>query len=405
MTIGFVLPRSNHFRLHYPMVEEALRRGFRVILYHLYWGDRFALGKSMEFPVLSACQGYEHAGAELRMVRSPEAFREILRADAPDWVISLQWASSFKIDLAQERYRWGVTQVGIDLFTFPVTVTDIERSVLFVRSKRWLELGIPHAMEDLLRTHRERLLRDGVEIGYLALQDHARFDAKAIGRKYGLDEKARYLLFLPFPVGGFDTRVGTKERVYLRYYYDRRMKATAPWEANLLRKLNFEPTSMYDTWQDVRRFADRLGMIPLVKGRFKKEMQAYFEEEALVFYDETYAPSTTHELLHRADLCVSHLSLVNFEASYAGTYSLNFSWPFNLASYLPTYRAMLGTEAVSGFEWKGVTSTVRSSTSLAQLSVEDVTLEPKSVLNFHEWYDAGIEDGLDRVFHTLSAAR
>jgi len=400
--IGIVLPRGNHFRLLFPIVEGALRRGLRVIVYHLYWGDRFGMGKALEFPVMSSSQGYEFAGAESRLIPNADSLRTALRADAVDWVFSIQWASNFKLDLAEENYRWGVLQVGIDLFTFPVTETDMRRSQLFVRSKYWLENAIPAAQSPLYREHAVHLRETCVETGYLAVQDATRFDPEKIARKYGLDPKRRYLLFLPFQSGGLETRVQRRiDRWYLRHFFDRRDCPPQPWEASLLRRLRLQPKSMYDMWQDVRRLADRLGLIPLVKGRFKGPLQSYFPCEAAAFYDESYAPSTTHELLRLSDVCVSHYSMVNFEAVHLGAFSLNLSWPTDLIADEMIYKALFGANYDAIWRWTGVTSVITDSDSLRTLPERDLKLDAEAAARFVQRYDAGIQDGIECVFRAM----
>ncbi len=315
--IAFPIHRKNYYRLLGPVVDEALRRGWRAECWH-DWGHARRGGKASEFPDVVPPAMAE--GARIQTFQGEPGLVERLRVDPPDIVLSLEPPPA--VLPRETKARWIWLQYSADLL-FHLAQQGISgifaSDALATYSAYWPAKVEEHFRHDGLG---EVLRRRVVSVGMPELDVVRSIDPDEVRHRFGLPPRRPVVLYLPFPLGSNpptkwlhcvftpSTRLGQAIGVL-------RSGRREYWE------------HVRQGWNDrrlvegVRAFCDRAGAVLVMKSRLKDPIPRYARRLAdHALYDPSHYPPTILELLSVASLCIHAYSTAVLEAAYCWVPSL-----------------------------------------------------------------------------------
>src|SRR3990172_1663260 len=93
MRVAFLVQRANFYRLHAPVVDEALRQGWEVECWHDFNQPRTGQ-KAYNFPSIESAPHFVNGRPRLRAYHGSKDLRCVLEQNATDAVVSLSPPSS-----------------------------------------------------------------------------------------------------------------------------------------------------------------------------------------------------------------------------------------------------------------------------------------------------------------------
>lgn len=404
MRIAFPILRKNYYRLLAPVVEEALRRGWRVECWH-DWGHPRRGGKASEFP--DSVPPAMAPGAEIRTFQGVAGLADRLREDPPDVVVSLDPPP---VGL-KTRARWIWLQYSADLLFYPTPAGVLDSDALATYSAYWA-LKLDERFRDTGRG--AELARRTVPVGMPELDVVRAIDPDEVRRRLGLPPRQPVVLYLPFPLHSNpatfwlrrvftpSTRLGQAIRIALARRPEYWEHARMGWNDRRL-------------VQGVRAFCDRAGAALVMKSRLKDPIPRYARRLAdRVLYDPSHYPPTILELLSIASFCVHAYSTAVFEAAYCEVPSLCLA-PATPDMGLPAHvHELVHNGALGGiYNWPGTAYCVPlrdAFEGLRRWGLADFPLDPGARKRYVERF-LGFDDGrssgrlLDFASGNLSGAR
>jgi len=312
--IAFPIHRKNYYRLLAPIVEAALRRGWRAECWH-DWGQPRRGGKASEFP--DAVPPAMADGAQIQTFHGNAGLVERLRVDPPDIVLSLDPPPAMAPQETKARWIW--LQYSADQLLYPTTDGVLTSDALATYSGYWIARLAERFRHDTIG---EVLRRRAVPVGMPELDVVRAIDPDEVRHRFGLPPRQPVVLYLPFPLRSNpptawlrrvftpSTRLGQAVGVLLagRPQY---------WE-HVRRRWNDRRLA-----EGVRAFCDRAGAVLVMKSRLKDPIPRYARRLAdQALYDPAHYPPTILELLSVASLCIHSYSTAVFEAAYSAVPSL-----------------------------------------------------------------------------------
>ena len=328
MRIAFIVHRKNYYRLLGPVIEEGLRRGWRVQCWH-DWSHPRRGGKASEFP--DAVPLLKHGAPEIHTFQGLDDLAARLGKDSPDVIVALDPP---RADVkAATRARWLWLQYSADILFYETPQPFLDADVLATYSPYWAD-----RLEEL---HRETgqgaaVRRRTRSVGMPELDVIPRIDPDEVRRRFGLPADRPIVLYLPFPLRS------NPPTFWLRGVFTPSTRLGQTARALLARR--------NDYWDDVRQgrndrrlveavrgFCDRAGAALVMKSRLKDPIPRYALRRAeRALYDPSHYPPTILELLSVASLCIHAYSTSVFEAAACGVPSLCLA-PADADMGLPAY--------------------------------------------------------------------
>ena len=321
LTIGFIASRKGFLKVMGSLVDLALTRGHRAVL---FWNpDEPKPGESVREVDLGAWPGavralYRPGGALLPLVRE----HGVTTVVGPS-LHYLLGAFGLEAEAAEMR-RAGIRLHSIDYLLETVTSHPAGYRLLdttFYASAYQRDL------------HRRLLSREFAALGGVDLEARsavcgstmrdqlALVDPAAVRKRYGLEPDRPVVLLMSLKMAVPDP---WRKRVWGRGpRWIRAGVAYAAGHGALVGDILRTP-SYRDLTTSLRGFTDRSGAVLVVKSREKNQDPRFLRDEADVFvFDETLFPYTSIELMAIADLCVHFQSGAVLEAAFAGVPSLS----------------------------------------------------------------------------------
>lgn len=314
MRVAFLIHRKNYYRLLAPVVEEALRRGYRVECWH-DWSHPRRGGKAYEFPDASPALG---AGTpEVRTFQGLADLGERFRADSPDVVISIDPPPSDVRAGAKARWLW--LQYSVDILFYPTLQGILDADAVGMYSPYWIG-RLEERHRDSGPAHEVKLKT--IAVGVPELDAARGIDPEEVRRRLRLPPGRPVVLYLPFPL------LSNPRTFWMRHVFAPSTRLEQGARVLLGRRTEYWPHVMKG-WndrrlvQELRGFCDRNGAALVMKSRLKDPVPRYARRLAdRTLYDLSHYPPTILELLSVASLCIHAYSTAVFEAAYCRVPSL-----------------------------------------------------------------------------------
>jgi hypothetical protein len=316
----FVIERKNYYRVLGPLVDAALRRGWRVECWHDWAQPRWGT-KASEFP--DAVPRFRwgqpkvvtHRGAEDLVARLGAAPPEAVLALGPPpaglakkvrW-IGLQYMTNLVNPFGPQGFRACESVAGYSRFWLDHTLEYLEGSGALVAG----DTATASAMT-----------RRFTVVGVPELDQADALEPAAIRERFGLPSDRSVVLYLPYPAKS------NPQTFWLRHVYapvNRLRRGLAVLAAGKLRYWSDVVGDRNDRRlvASLRAFCDANDALLVVKSRLKDPVPRHTQKLAdLVLYDPSHYPATILELLSVSALCVHFFSSAVYEAVFLGVPSL-----------------------------------------------------------------------------------
>jgi len=314
MRIAFIIRRKNYYRLLGPVVEEGLRRGWRVECRH-DWSQPRGGAKGSEF--LDTAPAMAGGAPEVRTFLGFEDLAAQFRADSPDVVVTLDPPDP--ATRAGSAARWLWLQYSADILFEPTPRGFLDADAVGAYSAFWTDL-LEERYRETGAAHEIR--RKTRPVGMPELDAARRIDPDEVRRRLGLPHDRPIVLYLSFPLRS------NPPTFWLRGVFTPSTRLGQAARTLLARRLEYWP-DVREGLNDrrlveaVRRFCDRAGAALVMKSRLKDPIPRYALRRAdCAFYDLSHHPPTILELLSVASLCIHAYSTTVLEAGYCGVPSL-----------------------------------------------------------------------------------
>lgn len=312
--IAFLILRKNYYRALGPVVQEAVRRGWRVGCWH-DWAQPRRGRKASEFP--DAAPPSLDPRARIVPFQGAADLAQRFREDPPDVVVSLDPPPAPL--RANTSTRWVRLQYSADILLFPAPDGVLLSDVFATYSDYWVSRLRERFADTGLANE---LGRRSVPVGMPELDAVSTIDPDEVRRRFGLPSGRPVVLYLPFPLQS------NPRTFWLRRVFTPRSRIAQGAAVLLARRTEY--------WENVRRgwndrrlverlraFCDRNGAVLVMKSRLKDPIPRYARHASdRALYDPSHYPPTILELLSVASLCVHAYSTAVFEATYCGVPSL-----------------------------------------------------------------------------------
>ena len=306
MRIAFLIKRKNYYRVLGAVIEEALRREWRVECWHDHAHSR-TNWKGHEFPDLEPA--FRSGAPVFVPYQGTPELAERFEVEPPDAVISVDAPEPAVAPVTRAPWFW--LQFAADLVLDPAAARGIGAATAVGLYSPWWARRLRNNVGEgtpLDAAARRKLATVGMPMLDLAPD----IDPDEVRWTYGLPRQRPVVLYLPFPL------LSTPPRPSLRGLLRR-----APRLARVARGWLGPPWNDRRFVEALRGFCERNGAALVVKSRRKDPSPTYLRRAAAAhFLDEPYHPPVILELLRCAALCVHFYSTAVLEAVACGVPSL-----------------------------------------------------------------------------------
>lgn len=320
-TAVFLVDRQLYYKFFSPVIDELIKRGFRVVCLHNYANDetRFSGLKGNQFASLIACPQFCNGQVELKIRRSDEEIRFYIASEEIDYVYALHGPDYYGlIEDCEERRSviWIQLQHGSDSF---LGGASIDKSDIFAAySQAWMKL---FSRENVGNCY---------YVGCPALNSIV-YNAGAIRNKYSLPPDVPIITYFAGDHPHLTYIPGFFNRIWYRYIFcDDLWVGKLQFIAKLLSIFTITELTLL---RALKKYANENGYFLIVKTRSKRVLSNLFHENSnIVFYDESLYPSTGYELMKISSLVVCLASTAQIEALHFGVPGISL-YPDRCASY------------------------------------------------------------------------
>ena len=321
MNAAFLIERLSHYQWLGPIIDEALRQGWEVEVWHDYNQPRAGL-KGYLFPDLESVPTFQHGRPVYKRYHSAAELAGWIKQHTVDVILSLVSPARYVASpSATPGPRWVSVQSGVDFFlrNKPEWLFSCDAAVLY--NNWWVSWGAAYLQEqrvpDAGDGFSRQLAAKAVPTGFPELDQCRLIDPTEVRRRWKIPPSQPVVVLSPFPTSGSLTFWSRK--IYLE---PNPLRQALHVLAH--RRFHYWPQVRHG-WHDaavaraIRAFCDRNGAYLLVKSRAKIPIPLYLEAVAdQCLYDESYYPATVLEALSIANLCISFYSTIVMEAIALG---------------------------------------------------------------------------------------
>lgn len=364
MNIGFILPRSPIIKLYAPIIEYFLLKRIEVTIFCDYRQAPKELGyKSYTYPYKECVPIFKNTPDTISYSNIPELCDMIMKRKIRALFLVNFWEISKEVknQLSKDNYQTVFIQLQYFLELF-LTAKDLSYfDVIYTYSESW-----EHWWKDYIDVKKIRNIslkeieEKCINIGFPEFDQCKTFDSILIRKKYQIPDKKKVILLFPFP-----WRLQFSPWTHIVY-------KPQPRFIKFIRLFLHRSMSL---WQDVRQdindfrltqaikaFARKNDAMFIVKGRQKNRIPGYLRKMAdRVYFDESYYPFITLELLYIADLSISFYSAAIMESVITRTPTINLApknegyWPgyddrHNMPAFSPKPGSFYNYEGVVFYE-------------------------------------------------------
>jgi len=330
MRIGFIVQRINYYKFFSPIIDESLKRGYKVYSFHNFNHPKDGI-KGYNFPNLNNTPSLLYGSQKVLPFDNSGHLAQLLSTHEIDYVISLETPDQIFLNGQRpENTNWALIQHGADVFDSNTPETLLNVDLFFCWSDEWVRMGeqfykikCPQKIEEGLFEQVKSKIRI---VGFPQLDSTRIIRPNKVRLELGIEDKRPIILYFPLPRNAsyrnyWETNIFPKSRhrQLIEIFRRRRWGFVNHW---------------WNKWNDhelvnsIREFADKNDAYLIVKAREKNPIQDYLAEKAdLNIYDESDYPPTILKLLKISDLAIS------FYKSFAALEAVRCNVPF--ISFIP----------------------------------------------------------------------
>ncbi len=328
MKIGFIIKRISYYKFFSPIIDECLKRSYKVYNFHNYSHPKDGL-KGYNFPAIENSPSFNNGFPKFLDYQDNQNLLSLISREGIDFVISLETPQHFFSNGDKPKNSlWVLLQHGADVFDVNDPETLLNVDLFFCWSNEWVKMGeefykvkCPEQIEDGLFEQVKSKIRI---VGFPQLDSTKMIQADMVRHELGLEEDRPVILYLPLPRNApyrnyWETDIFPKSRhrQFITICRQRRWKFLKHW---------------WNKWNDhelvdsIREFADINDAYLIVKARRKNPIQDYLADKAdLCMYDESDYPATILKLLMVSDLVISfYNSFTALEAAWCNVPFISF---------------------------------------------------------------------------------
>ena len=308
MKIAFVINRDNHYKFIGNIVEEFLKKGHTVYLFHFHNYQMLTWPKGFYFPNLSKQPFFINDNGNnvhSAIFRDTNDLKEIIGSLDISCILCLHPRE--KYNFFEMNIPWFTVQHGWDI------IFDINRfqtyscDGLFIYNKK------------MLKGCQKKIEFPVIESGPFHLE-YEPINKEDIRFKYGLPNK-KIIIYLPFL-----KKHGSFNRI---------QRMIHPWFRKKER----------DILSQIKNYCEKQDMLLIIKSRYKMIMEDVYKNYGIVLYDEINYPSTMYELLNLSDLIIyPYYTDTVYEAIYYQNKCLKIYYPLIDKTLSRSMRNLLGNE-------------------------------------------------------------
>lgn len=354
----FIVHRILYYRYYASLIEEALRRGYEVDLWHDYSRSRSGI-KGHLFPEISLVPDFD--GPEEVKVSTffgnDDLKERILNLDDKDIVFSLHPPSLYWKDSGFNLpARWVMLQAILDNFyeLTDMRVNPFGKSFFAAYSHKWVSLG--KTFLERYAYDRSKCALDDFSVKVVGQPEFDSFryqnEPDKIRQKYGIPKGKKVLLYLPFPYQNWNPQ-SSWEKAFSGLFMDTPVSKDGVWQHNkrlcfpdrmkskilnlqailsdrIARSYWRKGINEVAVFRALKKFSLKNGLFTVVKPRLKFPVPSYIKDNAdLVVWDaeEQNKPGRLKELLSVSKIAVSYYSLSVLSAAFANVFHINITIP------------------------------------------------------------------------------
>ena len=328
MNVGFHIPRDTSLKLFGALIDFLLEKGCGVSLFCDYRIKASKMkGKAYQFPAVEKIPKFKKT-LSVYAFNNTEELGRIVQKNNIRIVFFVNFpsiAKELKVILDKKNYSFinAEFQSFYDHFLLrkDISTTDVVYSYSINWEKWWKEYIILHHV--VPEASRAQLFDDIAKkttiVGFPEIDQIAKFEEKAIRRKYNIPERKKVVLMMPFPA--FSS-------VWINSVYKPQPSLLKKLKLFWYRACEYLPDVQkgiddLGVTKSIRAFCDKNDALLLVKGRIKNPVPKYVRRMAdRLFFDECFYPFITLELLFIANLSISFCSMTVMESILTQTPSI-----------------------------------------------------------------------------------
>lgn len=263
--VAFLVERNLYYKFFSPIIESLLKNNIEVHLLHYCSSSLLSSNSSKLFyyPQLNQIPQFGKPIQHIHRVETPENLKKCIADNSFNCIFSLHPKAYYQLQTSAE---WVTIQHGVDSIKYKDQTSDH----YIIYSKNWFE--------DTSVLSKSKVF----EAGLYYSEPHL-MNRDSILKKYNLIENKRYVLFIPLPAADYQSYTfwpfKKLNALVLKYLVKRELK--------ILKKL--------------KESFDQTNTAILIKSRFKRFLSQEYQQYATIFYDDSFYPSTTNELVFVSD--------------------------------------------------------------------------------------------------------
>lgn len=263
--VAFLVERNLYYKFFSPWIEKLLKNNAEVHLIH-YSNNKLlssTSGKLFYYPQLNQIPQFSKSVSNIHRIEDLEGLNNCLTKNNFDFVFSLHPKTHYSS--LKTNAKWITMQHGVDSTKYKDQTTDH----YIVYSKKWFE--------------ESDLSKSQVHEAGLYYSEQESMDRNAIAARYNLSPDKKYVLFVPLPVGTYQSYFFWPFKWFNRFILNYLIKR----ELSILKELKAK--------------FDKTNTEILLKSRFKRFLPDEYHKFGTVFYDDMFYPCTTNDLVYLSD--------------------------------------------------------------------------------------------------------
>jgi len=306
--VAFVINRDNHYKFIGNIIEQFLKQGHTVYLFHFHDHQTLIWPKGFYFPNLSKRPIFKNDNGNnvfSAIFRNSNHLKEIILSLDISCILCLHPREKYQF--FEMNIPWFTVQHGWDIIFDINSFHQYSCDGLFIYNKK------------MLTGCKKKIDFPVIESGPFHLE-HEPINKDDIRFKYGLPNK-KMIIYLPF--------------LKKHASFNRIQQMIHPWFRKKER----------DILSHIKNYCEKQGLLLIIKSRYKMIMEDVYKNYGIVLYDECNYPSTMYELLHLSELVIyPYYTDTVYEAIFFQNKCLKIDYPLIDKTLSRSMRNLLGNE-------------------------------------------------------------
>lgn len=303
LDIAVIIQRRTEFRYLGSVIESAMCRGHRVVLWHDYSQPTIGV-KGYQFPSTDCVPNLSEGKPSSTTYNGKQGLTELLERNPMDWIVASRGPSWYleKENIDRMACNWISVQENVDYLAYGLECI-IGNTIQCLHTSYWLDLipqlYAPSSGYSSLTNRLHTLCRF---TGCTQADGIKHINPSEIRSRWKIPTNQPVVVYLPSVRGNnLFSKVFLAKNKFIQCLHI--LRATQWRNLSYLFKDAF---SDQDLVESVRKFCNRNGAFLLVKTREKQPLPPYLESAAdRIIMDESEYPASILSALSVADLCIS----------------------------------------------------------------------------------------------------